>query len=84
MMIKECNQLIQQKRMYMAQAKVQYVKKKRLNVTIQNDTKMINSDDVTEENIKEHDPNWPQIPDHPYRIVLIGGSGYGETNSLLN
>ena len=45
---------------------------------------MINSDDVTEENIKEHDPNWPQIPDHPYRIVLIGGSGYGETNSLLN
>ena len=68
----------------MAQAKVQYVKKKRLNVTIQNDTKMINSDDVTEENIKEHDPNWPQIPDHPYRIVLIGGSSYGETNSLLN
>ena len=60
------------------------MKKKRLNVTIQNDTKMINSDDVTEENIKEHDPNWPQIPDHPYRIVLIGGSGYGETNSLLN
>ena len=45
---------------------------------------MINSDDVTEENIKEHDINWPQIPDHPYRIVLIGGSGYGETNSLLN
>ena len=84
MMIKECNQLIQQKCMYMAQAKVQYVKKKRLNVTIQNDTKMINSDDDTEENIKEHDPNWPQIPDHPHRIVLIGGSGYGETNSLLN
>ena len=29
---------------------------------------MINFDDVTKENIKEHNPNWSQIPDHPYRI----------------
>ena len=28
---------------------------------------MINFDDVIKENIKEHDPNWPQIPDHPCR-----------------
>ena len=28
--------------------------------------KMINFDDVTKENIKQHNPNWPQIPDHPY------------------
>ena len=29
---------------------------------------MVNFDDVTKENIKEHNPNWSQIPDHPYRI----------------
>ena len=34
---------------------------------------MINFDDVTKENIKEHNPNWPQIPDLPYRILIIGG-----------
>ena len=28
---------------------------------------MINFDDVTKENIKEHNQNRPQIPDHPYR-----------------
>ena len=22
-----------------------------------------------------HNPNWPYIPDHPYRILIIGGSG---------
>ena len=35
-------------------------------------------------NIKEHNPNWPQIPDHPYRILTIGGYESGETNSLFN
>ena len=45
---------------------------------------MINFDDVTEENIKEHNPNWPHISDHPYRILLIGSSGYGKTNSFFN
>ena len=44
---------------------------------------MINFDSVTKENIEE-DPNWPQIPDHPFRILRIGDSGYGKTNSLLN
>ena len=29
--------------------------------------KMINFDDVIKANIKEHNPNWPHIPDHPYR-----------------
>ena len=33
---------------------------------------------------KEHNPNWPQIFDHPYRILIIGGSGSGKTNSLFN
>ena len=26
----------------------------------------------------------PFIPDHPYRILIIGGSGSGKTNALLN
>ena len=25
------------------------------------------------ENLKEHNPNRPQIPDHRYRILMIGG-----------
>ena len=45
---------------------------------------MINIDDATKENIKEHNPNWPQIPDHPYKILLIGGSRFGKMNSLIN
>ena len=45
---------------------------------------MINFDDVTRENPKKHNPNWPQIPDHPYRILITGGSCSGKTNSLLN
>ena len=45
---------------------------------------MINFNDVINENIKEHNANWPQIPDHPYRILIIGGSGSGEINSLFN
>ena len=44
---------------------------------------MINLDDVVKENIKKHNPNWPQILDHPYRILIIGGSGSGKTNSLF-
>ena len=36
---------------------------------------MIKFNDVTKENIKEHNPNWSQIPDHPYRIIIIQDSG---------
>ena len=46
--------------------------------------KMINFDDITNERIKEHNPNWPQIPDHACWILIFGGSGSGETNSLFN
>ena len=31
-----------------------------------------------------HNPNWPYIPDHPYKILIISGSGYGKTSELLN
>ena len=38
----------------------------------------------TNENKKERNLNWPFIPDHQYRILIIGGSGTGKTNALLN
>ena len=41
-------------------------------------------DDITKENIQEQNPNQPQILDHPYRILIIGGSGSGKTNSLFH
>ena len=46
--------------------------------------KMINFDDVTNENKTEHNTKWPYIPDYLYRILRIGGSGPGKTNTLLN
>ena len=45
---------------------------------------MINFDDFTNENIIEHNSKWPYIPDHRYRILIVGGSGSGKTNALLN
>ena len=45
---------------------------------------MINFDDCTNENKTQLNPNWPYILDHPYRILIIGGSGSGQTNALLN
>ena len=45
---------------------------------------MKNFDEYTNENKKEHNLNWPHIPDHPYRALIIGGSGTGKTNILLN
>ena len=45
---------------------------------------MINLDSITNENNKEHIEKWPFIPDHPYRILIIGGSGSRKTNVLLN
>ena len=45
---------------------------------------MFNFDYITKEDIKEHNPNWPQFSDHRYRILIVGGSGSGETNALLS
>ena len=46
---------------------------------------MINFDYITKEDIlTEHNPNWPKIPYYLYRILIIGGSGSGKTNALLN
>ena len=45
---------------------------------------MINFDDYTSENKSEHNSKWPYIPDHPYRTLIIGDSGSGKINALLN
>ena len=35
--------------------------------------------------IIKNNEKWPYKPDHPYRILIIGGSGSGKkTNTLLN
>ena len=46
--------------------------------------KMINLDSIANKNKKEHNNKWPFIPDHPYRILIIGGSGLEKRNALLN
>ena len=45
---------------------------------------MINFGDYSNESKTGHNLKWPYIPDHPYRILIIGGSGSGKTNALLN
>ena len=40
---------------------------------------MCNFDYITKEDIKDYNPNWSQITDHPYIISIAGGSW-----SLLN
>ena len=32
----------------------------------------------------EHNSKWPHMPDHSCRILIIGSSGSGKTNALLN
>ena len=45
---------------------------------------MINFDDYADESQTELNSKWPYIPDYPYRIVIIRGSGSGKRNTLLN
>ena len=45
---------------------------------------MINLDSITNENNKKHNEKWLYIPDHLYRILIIGVSGSAKTNTLLN
>ena len=45
---------------------------------------MINLDSTTNKNNKKHNEKWPHIPDHLYRILIIGASWSGKTNTLLN
>ena len=45
---------------------------------------MINFDNYVNENKTKHNKNWPYTPDHLYRILIVGGTGSGKTNVLLN
>ena len=45
---------------------------------------MFNFDYIKKEDIKKHIPNWTEIPDHPHKTLIIGGSESGKTNALLN
>ena len=45
---------------------------------------MINIDSIININNKNHNKRWPHIPDCPYRVLIIGRSGSGKTNALLN
>ena len=44
---------------------------------------MINFDDYVNENKTKHNPNWPYISDHSYRILIIGGSGSGKNKCII-
>ena len=45
---------------------------------------MINLNNIANNSNKGHNGKWPYIPDNPYRILIIGGSGSGKTNALFN
>ena len=36
---------------------------------------MFNLYDIINENYEQHDSKWPYIPDHRYKMLIIGGSG---------
>ena len=44
---------------------------------------MIHFDNYANENRTEYNKNWPYIPDHPYRILIIGGSGSGKNEFII-
>ena len=39
---------------------------------------------ITKEGVQEHNPNWPEIPDHPYKMLIVRNSGFGKTNGSFN
>ena len=84
-MIKECNQIDSIEIYAYGMNKDLVCTKKEIKCNnIINNTKMFNFDYITKEDIKEHNSNWPEIPDHPYTILIVGGFGPGKKNVLLN
>ena len=45
---------------------------------------MFTLDDITNEYNKQHSNKWPHIPNHPYRMLIIGSSGSEKTNAMLS
>ena len=52
--------------------------------TIYTMTELIMMKNYAESVESYHNPKWPYTPDHPYWILIFGGSGSGKTNVLLN
>ena len=77
MMIKDYKVLIELLHIHMEQMILKYVK-------VRCWVNMINFDDYVNENKTEHNVKRSYIPDHPYRILILGGSGSGKANALLN
>ena len=44
---------------------------------------MINFGDYVNEKKSEHNKNWPYVPDHSYRILIIGDSGSEKKNKCI-
>ena len=45
---------------------------------------MINLYSITSENNKENNEKWPYIPNHPYKILIIGDFGSRKSKTLIN
>ena len=45
--------------------------------------KKLDLDHIANENNEKHNLKWLYIPEHPCRLLIIGGSGSGKTNALL-
>ena len=46
--------------------------------------KFINFEDHANETRIENNSKWAYIPDHPYKVLILGGSRSAKTNVLLN
>ena len=44
---------------------------------------VINFDDATGENRQEQNPCCSQVPDHPYGMVIVGGSGSKQNKCII-
>ena len=45
---------------------------------------MFNFHYILKEDIRGHNPNWSKIPDHPYKILIVGGFRSRKPNALIN
>ena len=88
-MIRDYKHFIRLKHTHTEQMRLKYVKAKCWRQKIYSlknynkiNIKMINFDNHVNENKTKHNKNWPYIPDHPYRVLIIRGSRSGKTNLL--